>query len=56
MSATKDDSMPSSVQLKRQQHATQTQRLPSHSSDSDDDIVETLDDQPSSAIYEVHGL
>ncbi len=52
----KDDSMPSPIQAKRQQYATQTQRFASHSSDNDDDdMVEALDDQPST-VYQISGL
>ena len=59
MSASKDDSLPSPRQIQRQQYMTQIQRVPSQSSDLEDDIVEIFDD-PSlsspSATDEDHGL
>jgi hypothetical protein len=52
----RDDSAPSSNQIKRQQYQNVTARAISRSSVDDDDEVDSLDGQPpSSAVHEVNG-
>lgn len=53
----KDDTLPSPIQIKHWQYSTQTKKSASHTSDDDDDVLETSDEQPlSTAFYEINGL